>query len=206
VGYDEVSGKVHFRRADGRPATAQLRNLANADKEYLAKKLLNSAGPAAPNDLPPPLGDVFLEPLNGRLIHLGAGADRIAKPSIPVVPIRIAARQAEPLPVPFGPPEEAAKVSPRHAFYGCRGTHHLVGLTGTVSYQYHHRWWLTALTAVLPSDPTWLYYNEEQWPYRRWAIRRRATFCCKHAVFVMPPYGMWEFFHYADAVRMAPRP
>jgi hypothetical protein len=80
---------------------------------------------------------------------------------------------------------EARYIWPRVAFYGCRGTWHLIDGMGTASYQYHGHWWLTALKQW-PSPPGWWFYKEaptlnntgRYWAFKLW--KTPCGYVCGH--------------------------
>ena len=79
----------------------------------------------------------------------------------------------------------ALYVWPRVAFYGCRGTWHLIDGMGTASYRHQGQWWLTALKRS-PSPAGWWYYQENPTlnnTGRFWAFKLWKTPCghiCGH--------------------------
>jgi hypothetical protein len=133
----------------------------------------------------------------------------------------------ESLPTPAQDQGEAAvpkHVWPRVAFYGCRGTWHLIDGMGTASYRFHGQWWLTALERW-NSPGGWWYYRENpalNATGRYWAFRLWKTPCgylchdcgsCGGCGHHHHHYGFevwlwhnhrWHLFDCAHVVRMLP--
>lgn len=93
--------------------------------------------------------------------------------------------------------------SPRLAYLGCRGNHHLAGDTGTGLYCWRGKRWLVNLVYDRTDTKHWFYY-EKEYPDYRWAFAKKATSCRGFAVWFKPDgetNNQWILYQYACRVK-----